>query len=390
MATKKQIFLPIVVMIIGVGAFVTFSSMKKPPEEKKTEVSLPVVAVEPVQMGSMQLMVESQGVVAARYETRLVAQVSGEIVSLAQEFVRGGFVKKGQVLARIDPSDYEAAMIEAEANHASALASLEQEQAQGHVAKEEWKNVSDAAPSDLGLRRPQLKQELAKVKAAEASVKRARRNLERTEIVAPYDALIDSRSIGMGSWVGTGNELGKILSTSVAEVRLPVSANELQYLSANGVGAKVELSSNVAGKDVTWQATIARTEGVIDSKSRMSYLVAEIQAPYSDDNTLRFGTYVTADISGISLPQAALVPRHLVLKDKVAVLDSDKKLTFKKVTVLREQAQDAVITEGVNSGDQIIISALDYPVEGMGLALKSGKAKEKDDKEASQLAMKEQ
>ncbi|MCJ8271996.1 MAG: biotin/lipoyl-binding protein, partial [Psychrosphaera sp.] len=119
--------------------------MKKPPEEKKVEISVPVVSVKPIEVAPLQLKVGSQGVVAARYETRMVAQVNGQITLLAEEFVRGGFVKKGQLLARIDPSDYEAALIEAQANHASAMASLEQELAQAHVAKEEWKNVSDAA-----------------------------------------------------------------------------------------------------------------------------------------------------------------------------------------------------------------------------------------------------
>ncbi|NQZ05625.1 MAG: efflux RND transporter periplasmic adaptor subunit [Algicola sp.] len=395
MATKKQIIYPIVFILAGIGGFIALSSMKKPPEEKKVEISVPVVSVKPIEVAPLQLKVGSQGVVEARYETRMVAQVNGQITLLAEEFVRGGFVKKGQLLARIDPSDYEAALIEAQANHASALASLEQEQAQGHVAKEEWKNVSDAAPSDLGLRRPQLKQEQAKVKAAEASVKRAKRNLERTEVVAPYDALIGSRSIGLGSYVGTGTELGKLLSTALAEVRLPVSTDELQYLSEGGVNAEVELSSSVGGKLLIWKAKIARSEGVIDAKSRMSYLVAEVQQPYGDDKeTLRFGTYVSAKINGILLPLATLVPRHLIVEGKVAVLGGDNKLNFKSVVVIRQQARDAVITQGLVNGESLIISAMDYPIEGMSLALKSDKAlgngDDTVDAAKSQLAMKEE
>jgi RND family efflux transporter MFP subunit len=393
-ATKKQIIYPIVFLLVGIGGFIALKSMKKPPEEKKVEISVPVVSVEPIEVAPLQLKVGSQGVVEARYETRMVAQVNGQITVLAEEFVRGGFVKKGQLLARIDPSDYEAALIEAQANHASALASLEQEQAQGHVAKEEWKNVSDSAPSDLGLRRPQLKQEQAKVKAALASVKRAKRNLERTAVVAPYDALIDSRSIGLGSYVGTGTELGKLLSTQLAEIRLPVSANELQYLSNGGVNAYVELSSSVAGKQVIWKATIARSEGVIDAKSRMTYLVAEVQQPYGDNTEkLRFGTYVTAKINGILLPSATLVARHLIIEGKVAVFSHDNKLHLKSVVITREQDSDAVITEGLASGENLITSAMDFPIEGMTLALKSDNASGSDDSvdaNKTQLAMKEE
>jgi hypothetical protein len=123
---------------------------------------------------------------------------------------------------------------------------------------------------------------------------------------------------------------------------------------------------------VKWQATIARTEGVIDSKSRMSYLVAEINDPYERSEhrqPLRFGTYVSADIMGLALKQATLVPRHLVVQSRVAVMDDNDKLHFKTVTISREQGGDAVITGGLSSGDRLITSALDYQVEGMALTL---------------------
>lgn len=368
------------------------ADMKKPPAEKKVEIKVPIVAVESVEMRPMQLQVESQGVVTARYETRLVAQVGGEIVKLSDEFVRGGFVKKGQLLARIDPNDYEAALIEAESNLASAHASLELEQAQGRVAEEEWKNISGTKPSELGLRRPQLRQEQARVKAAKAAVKRAKRNLERTEVVAPFDALIDSRNIGLGSYVGTGTELGKLFSSAVADVRLPISASEMQYLNANGVDSQVTLVANMAGQSVSWPAKIVRSEGVVDTKSRMTYLVAEVNSPYQNQTQpLRFGTYVTATIKGIELANAALVSRRLLDQDNIATLSDDNKLRFKKVTVLRQEARKAVITEGLQTGDRIITTALGYPIEGMDLELR--KAVDNDNDKAiidseSQVVMK--
>ena len=370
MATKKQMFYPVVILVVLGGIAGALMNNKKKPEEKQQEQAIPVVTVSNVNLDTINLKVDSQGVVNARYQTRLVAQVSGEIVELSKQFVRGGFVKKGQLLARIDPSDYEAALIEAQANLASASAALEIEQAAGHVAKEEWKNVSSTAPSDLGLRRPQLKQEQARVKAATAAVKRAKRNLERTQIVAPFDALIDSRQAGLGSFVGTGQELGMIYDTSIAEVRLPIPSNQLQYLENLGVDATVDLHGVFAGQVVKWQATIARSEGVVDAQSRMTYLVAEVKSPYNNPSyeyALRFGTYVTAKVHGISLPNSAVVPQHLIRRGKVAVLDSDNKLRFKTVVIGREQNRDSIVTEGLSEGDRVITSAMDYPVEGMQL-----------------------
>jgi RND family efflux transporter MFP subunit len=382
MTRKKQIIVPIAIIATGILLFVGFSAMKKPPEEKAKVDITPIVAVESVSVAPMRLTVDSYGVVKPKYETEIVAQVSGQIVDLSPTFVRGGFVKKGQLLARIDPNDYKAALIEAQANMASSRAALEKEQAQGQVAEREWKRITDTSPTELSLRKPQLAQELARVKSAQASVLRAKRNLERTEIRAPYDAMIDNRSIGLGSFVSTGSMIGKLLGIDVAEIRLPVADNQLQFLLGNGVNSEVKLQGTFAGIDTQWQAKIARSEGVIDSKSRMSYLVAEINDPYlinAQDNTkspLRFGSYLTAEIIGTQLSQASLIPRYLVNNGRVAILDTDSKLHYADINIVRQEGANVVVSSGLVDGDQLIISALDYPIDGMKLALPGDKPEE--------------
>jgi len=370
---KKQIFIPFVILIAGILTFVLFSSMKKPPEEKEEVDNTPIVAVEPISLAPLTLQVDSYGVVEPKYETELVAQVSGQIVELSDTFVRGGFIKKGQLLARIDPNDYEAALIDAEATMASARASLETERAQGQVAEREWKRITDTSPTELSLRKPQLAQEIARVKAAQASILRAKRNLERTEIRAPYDAMIDSRNVGLGSFVSTGSMVGKLLGTAVAEVRLPVADNQLEFLVEQGKNAKVNLMGTFAGRDIIWPANIARSEGVIDNKSRMSYLVAEIHDPYalanSNETPIRFGAYVKAKILGLEIAQATRVPRYLVDNNRVAILDAESKLHYSEINIVRQDGQNVIVSNGLAHGDQLIVSALDYPIDGMKLAL---------------------
>lgn len=383
MTRKKQIIVPLVILAAGILLFVVFKSMKKPPEEKAKVDNTPIVAIEEISVEPITLKVDSYGVIKPKYETELVAQVGGEIVELAEVFVRGGFVEKGQLLARIDPSDYEAALIDADANLASAMAALEKERAQGKVAEREWKRITNASPTELSLRKPQLAQELARVKASEAAVLRAKRNLERTEIKAPYDAMIDERTIGLGSFVGTGSRVGKLLGTATAEVRLPVADNQLKFLINQGDSATVNLIGTYAGIDTTWVATIARSEGVIDSKSRMSYLVAEIKDPYaihsSDERTpLRFGSYVKAKVLGIEIAQATTLPRYLVVNDKVAVLDSESKLHYVDIDIVRQVGGNVIVSNGLAAGDRLITSALDYPVNGMKLALPSDKIESQD------------
>lgn len=393
--TDKRVYLPVLILLGAVLAMVLLQSMAKPPEEKAAETVAPLVKVEPVHFAPLALDVRSQGLVTPKYHTQLVAQVSGLVSYLAPEFQRGGFIKKGQVVARIEDADYQALVVEARAALLSAQAGLKQEEALVAVAKDEWSRIKDRKPTPLSLREPQLAEAQARVRGAEAALARAEKNLERTLIRAPYHALVESRDVGMGGYVNPGNPVGTLLSVSEAEMRLPVADNQLQYLIGQGMDAEVVLTGDLQGSEAQWTARIVRTEGVIDNQSRMAYLVAELKNPYglkaseqSDDalaqeteRPLRFGSYVKASIKGMSLPQAALVPRHLVVNGKVPVLSADKTLQFKTVEVFREQGTDVVVTAGLQDQDQLIVSALAYPVEGMPLRL-PGEIKQQDDADA--------
>jgi RND family efflux transporter MFP subunit len=378
---KKQIILPIVVLGLGIGALAGISALKKPPEEKPALDTTPLVSVEEIQFQPMMFNVSSYGVVNPKYNTNLVSQVMGEITYLSDSFVKGGFVKAGDILAKIDASDYEADLLDAQASIASAKAALVQERANVKVAEKEWAQISNGTPTDLSLRKPQLAQEIAKLKSAEAGLHRAQRNLERTVIRAPYDSLVSSREVGLGSYVSKGTPVGALLSTDIAEVRLPLADKEIQYLEAKGVNATVELIGNFAGSKQEWIGKIVRSEGVVDSKSRMTYLVAEIVDPYglkADKRELRYGTYVTANISGASAGEVTIVPRHLIVNGQVAIMDDEKLLRYIDVTMLRQEGSKVVISDGLENGMKLITSALDYPIEGMKLALPEDRILQKE------------
>lgn len=394
MATKKKIILPIAVLLIGLGGFAAISALKKPPEEKPKIDKTPLVTIKQVKIDPLIFSVGSYGIVKAKYETELVAQVNGEIIFLSSVFVRGEFVSKGDIIAKIDPSDYDADLIDAQANLASAKAALVQERAQGQVAEEEWKNIKEGSPTELSLRKPQLANEIAKLNSSEAVLKRALRNVDRTIIRAPYDALIGSRNIGLGSYVSQGSPIGIVLSTAQAEIRLPLANKELQYLTHKGKGASVEMSADVGGEQQQWIGQIVRSEGVIDSTSRMTYLVAEVIDPYglkSNKNELRYGTYVTANITGNNAGKVTILPRYLVVNNQIAVLDKENKLRYKSVTVIRQSGENVVISAGLEQGMNIITSALDYPIEGMQLALPKDAILQQDgpEEKETQLAMEE-
>ncbi|WP_041522826.1 efflux RND transporter periplasmic adaptor subunit [Gilvimarinus agarilyticus] len=371
-ARNKRWLLPVLILLAAAVIVAGLAKLRPPPPIKDTGDNALLVSVEEVELSATPLQVASRGLVQPRYSTELVAQVSGEIVALDEAFVRGGIVKKGEVLAQIDPTNYEVRLEEARAGLASASAALELEQAQGEVARVEWEGISEHPAPALGLRKPQLKQAQAQVVAAQASLKQAQKDLERTKIIAPYDALVAERAISLGSFVNVGTMMGKVLDVSSAEIRLPIANSELQFLENNGEGASVELSgSSMSGRN-SWTAKIVRNEGVIDEDTRMSYLVARVEDPYNLANArpgqaeLAYGSFVVAHIAGRELPQAARIPRSLIHDNKVPIYQAGK-LTLKPVTVARHLSGESVITDGLSDGDLLVTTPLEYPVAGVAL-----------------------
>ena len=376
---KKQFLFPILILLMSGIAYWGALQLKKPPIEKEKVDNTPLVTVKVIQTAPVNFSVGSYGVVKSQFETDLVAQVSGEVIYLSKKFVRGGFVKKGEVLAKIDASDYDAALIDAQANIASAKAALVLETAHADVAKEQWRKIKGSKPTALSLREPQVAQEKARLLSSQAGIKRAKRNLERTVIRAPYDALIHSRLVSLGSYASTGTALGKILSTDIAELRLPVADSELQYLVNLGEGASVSIDAVIAGKKQQWLGNVVRNEGVIDDRSHMNYLVVQIKDPYQlisaknkikEAKKLRYGTYVTALIKGKDMPSISIVDRHLITNSQVAIVNQQGLLHFQSVNIKRILDGKAYIDAGLDDGMQVITSALDYPIEGMMLLVK--------------------
>jgi len=373
MATLKQIIFPIAVATVAIVGFTALNAMQEPMEEKPETTFAPLVKTLPLNVITHHLTVSSQGMVMPKEQTNIVAQVGGQVVEIADGFVKGAFVKKGHTLLRIDPSDYQSSLVEAQANLAAARAALQLEKARGHVAQTEWEEVNNAKPSELGLRKPQLAQEVAKVRAAQALVNKAQRNLDRTTIVAPYDAIVNDRQVSLGSVVNNGTMIGMLSATNVAQVRLPIADKDLAYLDREGIGANVSLSANFNGTKTIWHGKIIRNEGVIDETSRMHYLVAEVSKPYTQQKPLRFGSYVTAQVAGGTIENVAIVPRHLVVDNKLAVVSTDSTLHFKAITVLREQENDVLVKGDFREKSQYVSSALSYPIEGMALTIKNAK-----------------
>jgi RND family efflux transporter MFP subunit len=369
--------LPLGIIIVAFVAAGVMINSKKPPEQVPVEVPAFLVDAKTTNAEPVNFIVNSQGNVVPRNKTSLSAQVSGQVISLSDSFIAGGTFKKGDVLATLEQDDYRTDLKLAEAELAQAEAALQEEIARGKVAEQEWRSVNSVAPPELGLRKPQLAKEQANVKAAQAKLERAKRNLERTKITAPYNGIVVERNIDLGQFVATGSPIGTIYSTDTAEVRLPITDSDLMFVNIAGQsseGAPVSLSASVGGAKRTWQGKLVRSEGILDTGSRVVYAIVEVKDPYNVNGThqapLRFGQFVEAQITSRQNESLMVLPRSILrLDNTILTVNDNRELEIKAVDIARTTAKDVFIRGGIEEGTLVVMSAVPNPYNGMKVRL---------------------
>lgn len=373
-----RVLIPVGILLVAVALTAALFSSRKPPEQVVVESKAFLVDTIEVNKQDLNFMVNSQGTVLPKVETILSAQVTGMVVDVAPVFIEGGLFKKGDTLVILEQSDYLTDVKAAEAELARAQAALQEEQARGKVAAEEWRSVKGGIAPELGLRKPQLATELSNVKAAEARVERAKRNLQRTTIKAPYDGLVRARSVDLGQFVTVGSEIGTIYSTEVAEVRMPLSDSDLEYLQLPNDGSSsnmVTLSATVAGQKAFWQGILSRNEGILDEQRRVIYAVAEVKDPYQRRTQmsapqLKFGRFVTAEIVGDRGQNIVVLPRNVMRLDgTVLVVKEDRTLDIRSVDLQRADEQFVYIRNGLQTGELVVSSTVPNPYQDMPVRL---------------------
>lgn len=381
---KRQSLISLALLAVAV-AVATVLYLNRPPaqiaepEYKPVSVDVAIAVKETV-----KVTVQAQGTVGALRETAIMAEVSGRIIETADNFLVGGFVSEGDVLLRIDPSDYQTALLRAQASVESAESNLVQEKGRSDVAKREWEKLPRGSQrsqeaKNLYLRKPQLELAEAQLLAAMADLNTARDRLERTIIRAPYNALVRAKHSELGQFVGAGSRLIDVFSVDQAEVRLPIPQSKLDYLNLPGVegygdAKPIDLYTDVAGEIKHWKAKLHRTEGVFDDRSRVLYTVARVEDPYALNNPgaepLRLGTFVNADIEGREFNNIVVLPRHILRAgNNLWIVDDNNILRSRQVSVLRTDGDEIFVSAGLAEGEHVSLTAVDSSLNGSAVSI---------------------
>ena len=378
----KTALISVAILLVGVALMVLI--FKTEPTATRRDVAREtamLVEVTPAQGGSFHPSIEVMGRVVPAREVTLRPRVGGRVIETREAFEPGGRVGEGDVLLRLDPADYDAVLRQRRSELDQARADLELEQGRQAVARQDFELLGedlDQGNRALVLRQPQLKQARARVEAAEAALRRARLDLERTRLTAPFDAQILSREVTLGSQINAGDGLARLVATDRYWVEASVPLSRLRWLrfaEGDTEGAPVTLRQDaVWGEDRYRQGRLRRLVGELDEAARLARVLITVDDPLAlaapaGTPPLMLGGFVSALIQGRELEQVVRLERGLVRRGDTVWVMADGALDIRSVTVLLRDGEYAYIADGLAHGDQVVRTDLATVVDGAPLRL---------------------
>ncbi len=356
-----------------------------------------------------------------------VAQVKGEILQKHPELKKGAILEAGSLLLQIDPADYQLAIAQSEADISATRAQLaelsvreantrkslvieeqtlalskkelarkkqlmhdgsisrskveDQERAllMQQQAVQIQRNTLNLVPSQRALLRAQLARQAAQLSAAQ-------RDLANTEIRLPFAGRIAAVYAEQDQYVREGEELVVADDLQLAEIEVPIPIEQMRSVlhaegpvdllntpspalhSQLGLTARVDLKEGII--NASWQGRFARMSDTLDPKTRTVGVIIEVDAPYAgmrpdERPPLVKGLFVEVTLLGKPLSNRLIVPRSALHQGHLLIIDADNRLVLRPVTLSLLQPEFAVISSGLEPGEQVVLSDLVPAIEGM-------------------------
>lgn len=407
----RQLTLAGLTLVVGAGVAAGLILTRPAPARKERLVIRPMVEVIEVRKQNVPVKITGYGTVQSTVQTQIVPQVEGRVISVHKHLFSGGFIREGEPLVVIDPSDYELALEEAQSLLRQAQASLVSAQTRIAEAQTNLKDATqdlernhdlyergvlsrrDADKAEINWRLSQVRVEKEQAELAntqsrldgtQVAIRRAKLNLERTQITLPLDAVVLSERVDPGQYVSPGQSIGEVYGTAAMEIPVPLEDRQLKWLptvpmagrqtSRRSSLPRAEIKVQFAGQTRRWKGTAVRTDGQIDPQSRMVDVVVRVddsQPKRSEQPPLLPGTFVEVIIHGSTLQDVLPVPHYALHDEDELWLFEKGRLQVKRVQIARREREWIYVSEGIEDGQQIIVTPMDVVTNGMEVRLSS-------------------
>ncbi|OAI14018.1 efflux transporter periplasmic adaptor subunit [Methylomonas lenta] len=385
---KKLIkFLPALLILLVAGGLSFYWLANKPRAARMpAAVVAPLVEIIEPQLGTHQTSINSLGTVIASQSVNLNSRVSGMVISVSQNFIEGGILKKGEQIVQLDPTDFRLSVQQRESELEQAKFNFKIEMGQQSIAKREFELLGgdlDDQARELVLRKPHLIAAQAKVKAAEAALALAKLELSRTVPVAPFNAIVTARNANIGSWISTfstGTPLVKLVATDNFWIDVSIPLDKIRWIDIPGINSS-EGASAIISYDQAWgldnhrSGKVKRLKAEVEAEGRMAKVIVEVHDPLcllaenAKSPPMILGSLVRVQIAGKTLEDVYALP-ETALHDGLTLWLLSENNTLQFVDVEPIWAQQGLIylkADQLPAQPKIIVSNLSAPVENMRL-----------------------
>jgi RND family efflux transporter MFP subunit len=350
-------------------------AQKRPPERL-----VALVETQPLLPDTHQVSVAAMGSVIPAKEITLKTRVSGEIQFVHPEFVEGGFIRAGEKVLKIDDKDYQLAIARRESAVVEADYELKIEMGYQDVARQEWSLLyperrADAQEEELALRKPHLAKARSDLAAARADLEQARLDLSRTDVYAPFNAIVRSTHVNVGSQVSTQDALAQLVGTDEYWIQVSLPVERLAWIQIPRTRAEKGAEVNVSYRGNQRPGTVYRLLSDLETEGRMARLLVSVRDPLALQSKtgdpvppLLIGEYVRVEIKGQRLTDVYRIPRS-ALRDNstIWILSDDDTLQIMPVETVWRDADHVLMKNGLVPGQRLIVSDLSAPVDGLPL-----------------------
>lgn len=329
------------------------------------EAPAPVVGVVTVHPQTVALTVELPG----RLESLRTADVRAQVGGIIQKrlFQEGSYVRAGQPLYQIDSSTYEAGLESARAQLATAQATLAK--ADADLARYKPLVAAEAVSrQEYDAAVTAKRSAEAGVKAAQAAIKSAGINLNRSRITAPISGFIGQSKVSEGTLLNAGDTtvLATIRQTNPMYVNVTQSASEVMKLRRQIAEGKLLAADGVIAVGIKFDdGTVYPEKGrLLFADPTVNESTGQITlraAVPNDQNILMPGLYVRVLMDQVAVDNAFVVPQQAVTrgaKDTVMIVNAQGGMEPREVTVAQQQGANWIVTSGLKDGDKVVVEGI--------------------------------
>ena len=369
-----KLILTILIIAAGVLLFKYLMIHKVKTTKKSVNILPPLVKVIKIEKCSQRIEITGTGNVLPLHRSVVQSQVRGKVIFVSNNFLNGKIVRKGEILVKIEETDYLTALKNAEANLEKAKLNYEIIKNKAENSIKEWNRSKNRfklrKPSKLRFFEPQLKSAKSDIEAAKAQKELARKNLERTIIKSPFKGIVQHKNIDVGDVVTVGRAMGEIVAIDNVEVVTPIP--DYDYPFMDFYNKKVKIVLKLKDDIYYFNGKIDRSEKIVSLNTRMINIYSLVEHPYKNlgkKMPLLIGSFVEVKFKGKKFNDIAKIPVTALHNENEIWLAINNKLIRKNVKIIRTDSDYAYIEGDFKKGDLLIVSNLPYVSNGMDIRI---------------------